>query len=387
LIFRRWFVAASIVATFVALSIWTFRPPPYFSWLGAMGLNNVTPVTIVGAWWGGRLAPKTPLGFLSLFPVGDLVFFLALVSVLIILLTLLAAQWRDQRSASRLTRPMSLLQFPRIGMRVRTTLALVAVVGLELGWETVAWRNWRVSERYRGHAARFASSESNCRAWRKSLEKELAGLNSPSVWPNDTRTPPAQAADRAYSRDRLGREISYVTALEAANRELKRKYERAAADPTQPVSADASLPERPPQLYRVAWFNWEEHLPRLADYDELIRLYPDLFWAHESRAWILATNSDARVRNGQEAVAAATQAARLTNWKDPVVLTTLGAAYAEARDLASAVRWQKRALERLTGRSFDPEPERSDWIGRPDVIANWDRLNSYRAGKLYRIQS
>jgi tetratricopeptide (TPR) repeat protein len=61
-------------------------------------------------------------------------------------------------------------------------------------------------------------------------------------------------------------------------------------------------------------------------------------------AWVLATSPDAAVRNPQEAVGTAEQAAALTGNGDPAALDTLGAAYAAVGDFARATATAERAL-------------------------------------------
>ena len=125
-------------------------------------------------------------------------------------------------------------------------------------------------------------------------------------------------------------------------------------------------------MENVHWISWGGYLRSRVDYDELIRGYPDLYWAHSRKAWILATSPDASYRDGRRAVAAATRAAELTKWNDGQVLSTLAAAYAEAGDFANAVRWQKQALQRPTAGGSDSKPEQ-------------DRLALYKTGKPFRI--
>lgn len=61
-------------------------------------------------------------------------------------------------------------------------------------------------------------------------------------------------------------------------------------------------------------------------------------------AWILATDSDASLRNGVEAVRLAEQACTLTKRQNPEALDTLAAAYAEIGKFDEAVKAQQAAL-------------------------------------------
>jgi len=67
-------------------------------------------------------------------------------------------------------------------------------------------------------------------------------------------------------------------------------------------------------------------------------------------AWVLATNPESSVRNGEEAVELATRAVKLSSGKDPAALDTLGAALAEAGRFAEAVDTARQAL------ALAPEP-------------------------------
>ncbi len=67
-------------------------------------------------------------------------------------------------------------------------------------------------------------------------------------------------------------------------------------------------------------------------------------WCYNQLAWVQATCSDASVRNGKEAVAAATKACELTGWSNWQFVDTLAAACAEAGDFKRAVELQEQAL-------------------------------------------
>jgi TPR repeat protein len=61
-------------------------------------------------------------------------------------------------------------------------------------------------------------------------------------------------------------------------------------------------------------------------------------------AWVLATYNDPSVRDGSNAVNLAERAVAMTNRKDPQMLDTLAAAYAEAGQFPKAVTTQKEAI-------------------------------------------
>jgi len=110
----------------------------------------------------------------------------------------------------------------------------------------------------------------------------------------------------------------------------------------------------------------------LSDYDEAILIDPKSKVAHKKRAWIHATCTDDRYRDGAKAVEDATKACYWTNWKspyspDPDCPGTLAAAYAEAGQFDKAVEWQEKAI--------DLARDNDDFK---------TRLKLYQAGKPYR---
>jgi len=77
---------------------------------------------------------------------------------------------------------------------------------------------------------------------------------------------------------------------------------------------------------------------------EAVRLAPGLPRALNELAWLLATSSDASVRNGPEAIQLARQACAATGGRDPALLNTLAAAYAENGEFPQAVAAIQDAL-------------------------------------------
>jgi spermidine synthase len=74
-------------------------------------------------------------------------------------------------------------------------------------------------------------------------------------------------------------------------------------------------------------------------------------------AWVLATWPEASVRNGMEAVALAERALRLSGGREPAILDTLAAAYAEAGRFPEAVETARRALTLATQQNQQPLAE------------------------------
>ena len=81
----------------------------------------------------------------------------------------------------------------------------------------------------------------------------------------------------------------------------------------------------------------------LAQWREAIRLQPDHVPSLNQLAWLSATGGEASVRNGAQAVEYAERAARLSG-RDPNILDTLAAAYAEAGRFSEAVETAGQAL-------------------------------------------
>jgi tetratricopeptide (TPR) repeat protein len=136
------------------------------------------------------------------------------------------------------------------------------------------------------------------------------------------------------------------------------KHDKALEDLNEAVRLDPTTASHLRMRARV-FFERGEFARALADLDGAARLEPSDPEGQQGRAWILATCPDAKIRNGPQAVAAATRACELTSWKVPHTLTTLAAAYSETGNFSAAVQWQQKALDLVSERSAQkPEYQR-----------------------------
>jgi tetratricopeptide (TPR) repeat protein len=110
----------------------------------------------------------------------------------------------------------------------------------------------------------------------------------------------------------------------------------------------------------------------IIEYQAALRLNPTNAAALNDLAWLRAAASDARLRNGPEAVKLAEQACQLTAFREPLRVGTLAAAYAEAGRFEDAVKTGEKAKAlALAG-------------GKSALAArNEELLTLYRARKAY----
>jgi protein O-mannosyl-transferase len=107
-------------------------------------------------------------------------------------------------------------------------------------------------------------------------------------------------------------------------------------------------------------------------YHKSIQAQPDMIEALNNLAWLLAANHDAAVRNGTEAVKLAERACQLNDYKTPVLVGTLAAAYAEAGRFGDAVTTAEKARELALAAGQKETADR-----------NAELLELYRAGRAY----
>lgn len=108
------------------------------------------------------------------------------------------------------------------------------------------------------------------------------------------------------------------------------------------------------------------------DFENVAMLLPDDPRICDGAAWVLATASRDELRDGKAAVALAARENEVTGYRVSRYLETLAAAYAEAGDFRSAVKWEKAAMT---------APDAND----PDEIRSMRQiLHSFETGSAWR---
>ncbi len=126
-------------------------------------------------------------------------------------------------------------------------------------------------------------------------------------------------------------------------RAMKQDLDLAIADYNEAIQLDPS--------YHLAWMNRGnarqgrgEYEQALADYAEATRLNPKSPWGYARQASIRATCTDAKFRDGADAVALATKAMEMEGSRESFFLDTRACAHAEEGDFAKAIFWEKQAV-------------------------------------------
>ena len=125
----------------------------------------------------------------------------------------------------------------------------------------------------------------------------------------------------------------------------KKEYDKAIADYSEAIRFNPKHVRANAYIGRgLAWGYKKEYDKAINDYTEAIRLDPKGALAYNNRAWLWSTCTDAKYRDGKQAVQSAMTACELSEWKEPNTVGILAAAYAEVGDFDSAVKWQSKAI-------------------------------------------
>jgi Flp pilus assembly protein TadD len=91
----------------------------------------------------------------------------------------------------------------------------------------------------------------------------------------------------------------------------------------------------------------------IAQYSQAVALAPEDPHSRSNLAWLLATSSDASIRDGAKAVELAQQAVSVSGGREPLFFRTLAAAYAETGRFSNAIAviQQGVAIARVQGKT------------------------------------
>jgi Flp pilus assembly protein TadD len=107
----------------------------------------------------------------------------------------------------------------------------------------------------------------------------------------------------------------------------------------------------------------------IAEYEQALNITPEDSVALNNLAWILATSSQASMRNGARAVTLAAKAVQTSGGRDPNFIRTLAAARAEAGQFADAIATAETAKALASTQK------------KPELAARLDEeIARYRAG-------
>ena len=149
----------------------------------------------------------------------------------------------------------------------------------------------------------------------------------------------------------------------------KKDYDRAIADYSKAIEIDPNYASA--YVSRgYAWSAKGDYEKAIADYNATVNIDPKDAEGYNARAWLMATCSDPKYRDGKRAVESGIMACKLTEWKEANYIDTLAAAHAEAGDFDEAVKWQTKAIDLYADRG---DKEKGD-----------ERLKRYRERKPYR---
>ncbi len=210
----------------------------------------------------------------------------------------------------------------------------------------------------------------------KDLTEAIQANPASGVWLNDRGAAYVEKKDSAKALADFDAAVKLdpKDALALMNRAglywNQNEFDKAIAD----YSAAITLEPKDVEAYSgraQAYERKKDYDHAIADHESALSLDPKDFNTINNLAWIFATCPKQELRNGKKAVEMGLEAAKLTESKNPGVLDTLAAAYAENGQFDLAVETQKKALA---------DPEFAKTSGEESKA----RLKLYEQKKPYR---
>lgn len=178
------------------------------------------------------------------------------------------------------------------------------------------------------------------------------------------------AEDYTVAMQSMPEEAALYAARGAALHELGKRSE-AASDYNRAIRMDPNSAQA--YVGRGNVFAAEGMYEQAADdFQQALQLDSRSAAAYRSTAWLLSTCPIERVRNGEQAVAAAHRLAQLRGNENPMVLDTLAVAHAAAGEFSQAIAFQQQAIV-----LEDDAALKQQYLQRLDI---------YRRGEAYRTE-
>ncbi len=125
--------------------------------------------------------------------------------------------------------------------------------------------------------------------------------------------------------------------------------------PRQAIETLSDVLDRDPKNMSVlrsradAWLSVGDHAAAIKDYERVLSATPkgepQDSGVLNNLAWVLATSPQDGIRDGKRSVQLGEKAAKLTDYKEAHILSTLAAGYAEQGDFEQAIQWSTKSVE------------------------------------------